>query len=70
MTPTVSGVPNTEGTPRRSVRVGDPLWKDFKEAADYNGETAAQVIVEAIEDYVRRTKRQRERREARERDED
>lgn len=62
MTNSVSGVPNAEGTPRRSVRVG-PLWDEAKAAAEYNGETLTQVINEFLEDYVRRTCRQKVRRE-------
>ena len=40
-------------TPHRSVRVPDELWQDAKRAAADRGETVTDVILRALERYVR-----------------
>lgn len=41
-------------TPRRTIRVPDELWEAAKEKADSQGRTISEVIVRALERYVRR----------------
>lgn len=40
------------GTPARSVRVPDDLWRTFVDVAGRNGDTASAVIVRAIRAYL------------------
>jgi hypothetical protein len=47
-------VPNQPKTPARSVRVGADLWDAVKVKADERGETVTDVIVRALERYVKR----------------
>lgn len=47
-------MPNQPKTPIRSVRVGDPLWQAAKLAAEQRGETVTDVVVRALERYVKR----------------
>jgi hypothetical protein len=55
MTPgTVRAVPNTPGTPRRTIRVPDALWDAAAAKAEENGESVSDVIRRALERYVRR----------------
>lgn len=51
---TVTDVPNVEKTPRRTVRVDDVLWLPARQVASENDETITDVIVFALEEYVRR----------------
>lgn len=46
-------VPNQPATPHRSVRVPDELWEAAKRAAADNDETVTEVILRALERYVR-----------------
>lgn len=46
-------VPNQPATPKRGVRVPDDLWDAAKRAAADNGETVTDVLVRALERYVR-----------------
>lgn len=50
-------MPNQPKTPARSVRVGDLLWEQAKDAATSNGETVTDVVVRALERYVKATQR-------------
>lgn len=55
MTPaTVSRVPNTPGTPRRTIRIPDDLWDAASAKAEERGESVSDVIRKALERYVRR----------------
>ena len=55
MTPTtVRRVPNTPGTPRRSIRVPDDLWNAAAKKASAEGTDVSAVIRKALERYVRR----------------
>lgn len=55
MTPaTVSRVPNTPGTTRRTVRVADPLWQAAQKKAEQREESLSDVIRKALERYVKR----------------
>jgi hypothetical protein len=47
-------MPNQPKTPARSVRVGVDLWQAAKAKAEERGETVTDVIVRALERYVRR----------------
>jgi hypothetical protein len=47
-------MPNQPKTPARSVRVGDPLWAAAKAKAEERGETVTDVLVRALERYVKR----------------
>lgn len=51
---TVRGVPNTPGTPRRTIRVPDALWDAAQVKADAEGTDVSTVIRKALERYVRR----------------
>ena len=42
-------------TPPRSVRIPEPLWQEAKPKAAERGETVTDVIVKALERYVKRT---------------
>lgn len=55
MTPaTMRGVPNTPGTPRRTIRVPDPLWTAAAAKAEERGESVSDVLRRALERYVKR----------------
>lgn len=55
MTPgTVTRVPNTPGTPRRTVRIPDDLWDAAVAKAEERGESVSDVIRRALQRYVRR----------------
>ncbi len=47
-------MPNQPKTPARSVRVGAPLWDAAKAKAAERGETVTDVLVRALERYVKR----------------
>ena len=46
-------VPEADWTPVRTVRVSDDLWEAAKRAASDRGETVTDVILRALEQYVR-----------------
>ena len=46
-------MPKTTHTPIRSVRVGGELWDAARAAAEERGETVTDVIVRALEQYVK-----------------
>lgn len=55
MTPgTVRAVPNTPGTPRRTIRVPDALWDAAQAKAEAEATDVSAVIRKALERYVRR----------------
>ncbi len=55
MTPgMIADVPNTPGTPRRSIRVPDELWDAAVAKAEERGETVSDVLRKALERYVKR----------------
>lgn len=55
MTPaTLTRVPNTPGTPRRSIRVPDQLWQAAQAKAEERGEDLSAVLRAALEKYVKR----------------
>lgn len=55
MTPdTIRRVPNTPGTPRRTIRVSDELWNAAAAKAEERGEDVSTVIRKALERYVKR----------------
>lgn len=55
MTPgTVRAVPNTPGTPRRTIRVPDALWNAAQVKAEEQGTDVSAVIRKALERYVKR----------------
>jgi hypothetical protein len=55
MTPgMMRGVPNTPGTPRRTIRVPDGLWEAAQAKAGERGDNLSDVIRRALERYVRR----------------
>jgi hypothetical protein len=56
---TLVRVPNQPKTPLRSVRVPDELWRAAQGAAEENGEAISDVIRAALDQYVRRTERQK-----------
>ena len=41
-------------TPRRSIRVGEALWIAAQAKADERGETVTDVLVRALERYVKK----------------
>lgn len=47
-------MPNQPKTPTRSVRVGDALWAAAKAKAEERDETVTDVLVRALERYVKR----------------
>lgn len=51
--PNVPGVPNQPATPTRSVRVPDELWQAALRVAHDRGETVTEVVLRALERYVR-----------------
>lgn len=46
-------MPNQEATPRRTVRIPDELWEAVKRKAADEGKTVTEVIVRALERYLR-----------------
>lgn len=55
MTPgTLRAVPNTPGTPRRTIRVPDVLWDAAAEKAKVEATDLSTVIRKALERYVKR----------------
>jgi len=55
MTPaTMGGVPNTPGTPRRTIRVPDALWNAAQAKAEEKGTDVSAVIRKALERFVKR----------------
>lgn len=50
-----TGRVKTTHTPPRSVRIPDALWNAAKTKADERGETVTDVIIRALERYVKRT---------------
>lgn len=42
-------------TPRRSIRIGEALWHEAQAKAAERGETVTDVIVRALERYVKRS---------------
>lgn len=46
-------MPNQPATQHRSVRVSDELWEAVKRAAADQDETVTDVIIRALERYVR-----------------
>lgn len=57
MTPgTMTSVPNTPGTPRRTIRVPDALWQAAAQKAREQGTDLSAVLRKALERYVRRAK--------------
>lgn len=53
---TVPSVPNTPGTPRRTIRVPDALWDAAQAKAQERGENLSDAIRKALERYVKRGK--------------
>ena len=51
---TMRDVPNTPGTPRRTIRVPDALWDAAAEKAEARGESLSDVLRKALERYVKR----------------
>lgn len=49
--------PRGKTTPGRSLRIPDPLWKSAKETAAARGETVTDVVIRALDRYVKRYKR-------------
>lgn len=49
-------MPNTPGTPRRTIRIPDHLWNAASEKAKERGEDLSSVLREALERYVRRNR--------------
>lgn len=47
-------VPNTPGTPRRTIRVPDSLWDAAAAKAAERGESLSDVLRRALERYVKR----------------
>lgn len=45
-------VPNQPKTPRRSVRVPDPVWEKAKKKATKRGETMSDVIRRVLQQYA------------------
>lgn len=55
MTPaTLARMPNTPGTPRRTIRVPDNLWDAAAAKATERGDNLSDVIRKALERYVKR----------------
>jgi predicted transcriptional regulator len=47
-------VPNTPGTPRRTIRVPDALWDAAQAKAEEKGTDVSAVIRKALERFVKR----------------
>jgi predicted HicB family RNase H-like nuclease len=55
MTPVMMrGVPNTPGTPRRTIRISDALWAAAVAKAAERGESVSDILRRALERYVKR----------------
>ena len=55
MTPAMMrGVPNTPGTPRRTIRVPDALLEAAQAKAEQQGTDVSAVIRKALERFVKR----------------
>jgi len=50
-------MPNTSGTPRRTVRVSDALWYEAAGYAAEEGKDMSTIVREALERYVRRRRK-------------
>lgn len=46
-------MPNQPATPNRTVRIPDDIWEAAKEKAADEGETVTDVIIRALQRYVR-----------------
>jgi predicted DNA-binding protein len=46
-------VPNQPATPTHSIRVPDELWEAIKRLAEARGETATDVVLDALRRYLR-----------------
>lgn len=51
MTATISTMPNTPGTPRRTIRVEDELWAAALAAAEAKGESLPEAIRQFLKRY-------------------
>ncbi len=49
---TLGRVPNTPGTPRRTIRVPDELWRAASERAKADGQDLSAVIRAYLEKYA------------------
>ena len=49
-------VPNTPGTPKRTIRVPTELWDAALDEAHRRGESVSQAIVRFLHDYARGAK--------------
>lgn len=47
-------VPNTPGTPRRTIRIEDDLWELAQKKAAERGESVSDVLRKALIRYVKR----------------
>jgi predicted transcriptional regulator len=55
MTPdTIRAMPNTPGTPRRTVRIPDDLWDAAARIAAARDESLSDILRQALERYVKR----------------
>jgi antitoxin component of RelBE/YafQ-DinJ toxin-antitoxin module len=50
-------LPNTPGTPRRTIRVSDDLWEAAQATADEFGENLSDEIRKFLERYTRKKAR-------------
>jgi hypothetical protein len=46
-------VPNQPSTPKHGIRVPDELWQAVKRKAHDRGETITEVIIRALQRYLR-----------------
>lgn len=46
-------MPNQEATPRRTLRIPDELWEAVKRKAADEGETVTDVVIRALQRYLR-----------------
>lgn len=56
----LSGVPNTPGTPRRSIRVPDELWREAQELAQEQGLDLSAVIRADLARHVKKWRKTRD----------
>lgn len=49
----VPGVPNQPATPNRTIRVPDEIWEPAVRKAHAEGKTITEVIVKALERFLR-----------------
>jgi predicted transcriptional regulator len=47
-------LPNTPGTPRRTIRVPDDLWEPAAAKAAARGEDLSSILRAALEQYLKR----------------